>query len=93
MFKLLFSISDIIKGGFLDYWRLLEDRKISKIHQKDFDNPTVTDDYNSISLNQLQSPLFILIIAIIVSLFIFISELLRLKQIFTKLFTRLRFFS
>jgi len=67
----------MIKGGLIDYWRLLVNRKTPKNEsQISLDQSSEHEDshYKAINLNQLKSALYMLIIGIIASFSVFSIE-------------------
>lgn len=77
-FEFNYFISDIMKSGFIDYWKRTENKKVLGNKYNEFDSePDVGNHYNSINLDQLQSAFCLYIIVIIFYLLIFSIELFK----------------
>jgi hypothetical protein len=84
-FKIEFSISDIKKGGFLDYWKLLENRRILKNNQQVFDSKEQKpNNSDKLSLSQLQSAIYLFFVGILISTIVFKFEFMKKLKFYKK---------
>lgn len=80
--NILFSIFDVTKGGILDYWKLLEDRKLSENSRKGFIDSyqTIGQQNDSLNLYQMQSAFYLFLIGISLACSIFPFEIINSKK-------------
>jgi hypothetical protein len=72
-----------MKGGILDHWKSEEKRKIIKNNKVVYDSEQeLSQNYNNLNLEQLQSSLYLFPIGIIGSSLMLIFEVLRKHKFF-----------
>jgi hypothetical protein len=82
----LCSISNVKKGGFLDYWKTIEYRKISKFNRQfTSSEQEEKSPFDSLNLVQTQSAFYLFLVGIIVSSLIFVFEIMFAYTVYPRL--------